>query len=92
MTSLSKDDTGAAATVELPSAHGYEATLERLTTALEQAGMTIFAHIDHQAAARRAALDMPPATVLIFGNPRGGTALMLAAPSIALDLPMRVLV
>jgi hypothetical protein len=55
-------------------------------------GVTIFARIDHAEAARNAGLAMPPTQVLIYGNAKGGTPLMLGAPSIALDLPLRVLV
>jgi Domain of unknown function DUF302 len=54
--------------------------------------MTVFATIDHQAAAHAVGLDMPPTTVLIVGNPKSGTPLMLAAPDFAMDLPLRVLV
>jgi len=79
-------------TIELPSPYAFAPTLARLAGALENAGLTIFARIDHQAAAQQAGLDMPPTTVLIYGNPKGGTPLMLAAPALALDLPMRVLV
>lgn len=79
-------------TIELPSPYAFAPTLVRLSDALENAGLTIFARIDHQAAARQVGLDMPPTTVLVYGNPKGGTPLMLAAPSLALDLPMRVLV
>jgi uncharacterized protein (DUF302 family) len=77
---------------ELASAHPFAATLERLSAALEGAGMTIFARIDHQAGALSVGLSMPPTSVLIYGNPRGGTPLMLEAPACALDLPLRVLV
>ena len=78
--------------VELKSADDFSMTLERLSNAIEGAGMTIFARIDHQAVATKAGLAMPPATVLIYGSPKGGTPLLLAAPAIALDLPLRVLV
>ena len=54
--------------------------------------MTIFARVDHAAGARTAGLAMPPTIVLLYGNPKGGTPLMLAAPQAALDLPLRVLV
>lgn len=78
--------------LEVSSSDAFAPTLERLAGALEGAGLTIFARIDHQAAARQAGLAMPPTTVLIYGNPKGGTPLMLAAPALALDLPLRVLV
>ncbi len=54
--------------------------------------MILFNRIDHQTGAREAGLDMPPATVLTYGHPKGGTPIMLAAPLAALDLPLRVLV
>jgi uncharacterized protein (DUF302 family) len=78
--------------VEHLSPAGFEATVERLTGAIAQAGLRLFAAIDHAAGAREVGLAMPPATVLIYGHPRGGTPLMLAAPETALDLPLRVLV
>lgn len=77
---------------ETLSAHPFEATLERLTAAIAQAGLILFSRIDHQAGAREAGLDMPPATVLTYGHAKGGTPIMLAVPSLALDLPLRVLV
>ncbi len=80
------------AIVEHPSPVGFDATLARLTAAIERAGLTIFARIDHAAGARDAGLTMPPTTVLIYGNAKGGTPIMLAAPLAALDLPLRVLV
>jgi uncharacterized protein (DUF302 family) len=77
---------------ETLSAYSFEATLERLTGAITQAGLILFNRIDHQAGAREAGLDMPPTTVLTYGHPKGGTPIMLSAPSAALDLPLRVLV
>lgn len=79
-------------TMKLASPYSFDDTLKRLRTTLTGKGMSIFATIDHQAGAREAGLDMPPTTVVIFGNPKGGTPLMLAAPDVALDLPLRVLV
>jgi uncharacterized protein (DUF302 family) len=78
--------------VELISARAFEPTVTLLAETIEKAGLTIFARIDHAAAARAAGLEMPPTIVLIYGNPRGGTAVMLAAPNAALDLPLRVLI
>jgi uncharacterized protein (DUF302 family) len=78
--------------VRLESAYPFADTLARLRSALEGKGFTIFATVDHSGAARSVGLDMPPTTVLIFGNPRGGTPLMIAAPDFALELPLRVLV
>ena len=70
----------------------FDATLDRLAKAIERAGLTIFALIDHAAGARSAGLAMPPTVVLIYGHAKGGTPIMLAAPQAALDLPLRVLV
>ncbi len=78
--------------LEYASAWGFEPTIDRLTLAIEAANMSIFATIDHSAGARQAGMSMPPTTVLIYGNPKGGTPLMLDAPQAALDLPLKVLV
>ena len=77
---------------ETLSAYSFEMTLERLIVAIEQAGLTLFNAIDHQAGALEFGLEMPPTTVLTYGHPRGGTPIMLAAPLAALDLPLRVLI
>jgi uncharacterized protein (DUF302 family) len=78
--------------VEHFSAVAFGPTLERLVAAIERAGLIIFARIDHAAGAREAGMAMPPTVVLIYGHPKGGTPIMLAAPQTALDLPLRVLV
>ena len=78
--------------VEHASTEAFLPTLARLESAIEAAGLTIFARIDHAGAAQEVGLEMPPTIVLIYGNPRGGTPIMLAAPQAALDLPLRVLV
>ena len=78
--------------VEHASPLSFDATVRRLVQAIADAGMTLFATIDHAAGARNVGMSMPPATVLIYGNPKGGTPIMLAAPLAALDLPLRVLV
>lgn len=78
--------------VEHASRANFADTLERLTRSIESAGMRIFCRIDHAAAAAEVGLSMPPTTVLIYGSPKGGTPVMLATPSAALDLPLRVLV
>jgi uncharacterized protein (DUF302 family) len=78
--------------VEHASPLSFQATLERLAQAIEQAGLTIFARIDHAENARSVGMTMPPATVLIYGAAKGGTPIMLATPLAALDLPLRVLV
>jgi uncharacterized protein (DUF302 family) len=78
--------------IEHISVLSFEATLERLVEAIEEAGLVLFSQIDHQAGAQQAGLEMPPTTVLIYGHPKGGTPIMLASPLAALDLPLRVLV
>lgn len=77
--------------IEEASATDFATTMARLAAAIEEAGMTVFARIDHAAAARAAGLAMPPTVVLLYGNPKGGTPIMLATPRAALDLPLRVL-
>lgn len=87
-----------AATVQASTLQRHESplsvsqTASALRTQLESRGITVFALIDHAAAAEKAGLSMPPTQVLVFGNPRGGTPLMLAYPDLALDLPVRVLI
>lgn len=78
--------------VAFASLRAFDETLRRIRSALGDHGATVFATIDHQAAAKEAGLTMPPTTVIVFGNPRLGTPLMLARPSVALDLPSKVLV
>ena len=74
------------------SGAAFGPTLESLEAAIAAAGMRVFGRIDHAAGAREVGLVMPPTTVLLYGHPRGGTPIMLAAPAAALDLPLRVLV
>ncbi len=78
--------------VTRPSAYGFAETLARLDSALERRQLEIFARFDHSGAARRVGLSMPDTQVVVFGSPKSGTPLMLAAPLLALDLPLRVLV
>lgn len=78
--------------VEQPSDGDFTTTIDRLVRVLGEAGLTVFARIDHAAAARAAGLAMPPTVVLLYGNAKGGTPIMLARPEAALDLPLRVLV
>src|SRR5271166_2054095 len=74
------------------SAHSFAETLERLEAALQDKGMTIFARVDHAAGAASIGMDLRPTTLLVFGNPRGGTPLMLVAQKIGLELPLKILV
>jgi uncharacterized protein (DUF302 family) len=78
--------------VSRPSPFTVEETLERLKAAIGSRNLTLFAQIDHSDLARRVGLTMQEAHVLIFGNPKGGTPLMIASPLLALDLPLKVLV
>jgi uncharacterized protein (DUF302 family) len=78
--------------IERKSSMAFQPTVDRLVGAIEKAGMTVFAKIDHAAGARDAGLSMAPSMVLIYGHARGGTPVMQAAPAAALDLPLRVLV
>ncbi len=78
--------------VEALTPLGFDAALARVTDAIAAAGHTVFARIDHAQGAAEAGLAMKPSLVLIYGNPKGGTPIMLAAPNAALDLPLRVLI
>jgi uncharacterized protein (DUF302 family) len=78
--------------VSRPSPFSVEETLGRLQAAMSSRKLTLFAHIDHSGEATQVGLTMQAAHVLIFGNPRGGTPLMIAAPLLALDLPLKILV
>jgi uncharacterized protein (DUF302 family) len=78
--------------VTVPSAHGLRPTLDRFAAAVRAQGWVVFTEVDHAAAARDAGLMLDPRTVVLFGNPRGGTPAMAARPTLALDLPMRILV
>jgi uncharacterized protein (DUF302 family) len=78
--------------VQIPSSHSVDETVEKLKTILKAKGVTLFALVDHGGEAEKVGLKMPPTKLLIFGNPKGGTPLMLAAPSAAIDLPLKILV
>ncbi|HET9155051.1 MAG TPA: DUF302 domain-containing protein [Myxococcaceae bacterium] len=77
--------------IRKPSPRSVPETLDRLEAALKAKGVQVFARIDHSGEAARVGLSMPPTQVLIFGNPRAGTPVMLAAPTSAIDLPLKVL-
>jgi uncharacterized protein (DUF302 family) len=78
------------ATIE--SRFAVNETSNRLAAELERRGIRVAARIDHAAAAKAAGLDMPPTELIMFGNPRLGTPLMVAQPSVAIELPMKMLV
>jgi uncharacterized protein (DUF302 family) len=74
-----------------PSPYSAAETLRRLEAEIAGRGLTVFARFDHAAAARSVGLEMPDASVLVFGNPKAGTPVMVASPLIAIELPLRVL-
>jgi len=78
--------------VDTLSNHSVDQTVERLQGILLSKGVTLFALIDHSGEAEKIGMKMLPTKLLIFGSPKGGTPLMLAAPSSAIDLPLKILV
>jgi uncharacterized protein (DUF302 family) len=78
--------------IEVTSRYPFEETVDLLTTAFMERGMKVFAVIDHSGEADKAGLRMRPTKLLIFGSPKSGTPLMSAAPSLAIDLPLKALV
>jgi len=78
--------------VHIRSHSSVPETAERLRSLLHAQGITLFCRIDHSAEAEKVGLEMRPAQVLIFGSPKSGTPLMLAAPSLAIDLPLKALI
>lgn len=77
---------------QIPSGHSVDETVERLKHILQTKGVVLFSVIDHSGEAANAGIEMPNTKLLILGNPKAGTPVMLAAPSIAIDLPMKILV
>jgi uncharacterized protein (DUF302 family) len=78
--------------VEIPSNHSVDQTVEKLEDILKARGVQLFVIVDHSGEAQRAGFKMRPTKLLIFGSPKAGTPVMLAAPSSALDLPLKILV
>lgn len=78
--------------VSIPAAHSVDETVEKLQGILQAKGVTLFALVDHSGEAEKAGMTMPPTKLLIFGSPKAGTPLMQASPSIAIDLPLKILV
>jgi uncharacterized protein (DUF302 family)/uncharacterized membrane protein YidH (DUF202 family) len=74
------------------SNHSVDETVEKLEGILQAKGVTLFALVDHSGEAEKVGMKMRPTKLLIFGNPKGGTPIMLAAPSAAIDLPLKILV
>ncbi len=74
------------------SRYSFAETVAKLESLLKEKRIKLFTIIDHSGEAATAGLTMPPTKVLVFGNPKGGTPLMIAAPSTAIDLPLKILV
>jgi uncharacterized protein (DUF302 family) len=88
---LAEDQSADMGITNVASKHAVGPSLDRLESILKAKGMTVFARIEHSAEAAKVGLSMRPTALLIFGNPRAGTPLMIASPSMALDLPLKVL-
>jgi len=73
------------------SPYSVAETLDRLEAILHSKNITVFARVDHSGEAAKVGLPMPPTQLLIFGNPKGGTPIMVAAPLAAIDLPLKAL-
>jgi uncharacterized protein (DUF302 family) len=77
--------------VDIPSRYSVPESLVRLEAILKEKGLTIFARVDHSGEAAKVGMEMRPTQLVIFGSPKGGTPLMVAAPSLAIDLPLKAL-
>ena len=78
--------------IAIPSGHSVDQTVEKLREILQAKGVMLFALVDHSGEAEKAGMKMLPTKLLIFGSPKAGTPLMLSAPSIAIDLPLKILI
>ena len=78
--------------VQTASRYSVDETLQRLQSTFTQHGLQVFVVVDHSGEAAKVGMKMPNTKLLIFGSPKGGTPLMLASPSIAIDLPLKALV
>jgi uncharacterized protein (DUF302 family) len=78
--------------IHLSSPYPVAETLKRVESALQSHGLTIFCRVDHSGEAAKVDMEMHPTELLIFGNPKGGTPLMLASPTVAIDFPLKALV
>jgi uncharacterized protein (DUF302 family) len=85
-------DMSASGIVDIASHHSVNATVERVRDILDARGVRLFALVDHSGEAEKAGMTMRPTKLLIFGSPKAGTPVMVAAPSIAIDLPLKILV
>ena len=82
----------ASGVVTIPTQHSVDEAVRRLEQMLADKGIQLFALVDHSGEAEKAGLQMPPTKLAIFGSPKAGTPLMLATPSIAIDLPLKLLI
>jgi uncharacterized protein (DUF302 family) len=89
---MTNDASSARGFIVIPARQSVSQTVDRLDALLKEHGVLVFARIDFSADAARAGLTMRAEQLLIFGNPKGGTPLMIASPSAGLDLPMKALV
>jgi len=78
--------------IDIPSVHSVDETVEKLKGILQAEGVMLFVPVDHSGEAEKAGMKMRPTKLLILGNPKAGTPVMLAAPSSAIDLPLKILV
>ena len=88
---ISPDASADNGVVNVASDHSVSESIDRLESIVNSKQLTVFARIDFSGDAAKAGLTMPPTRMLIFGSPKAGTPLMLAAPSVALDLPLKAL-
>lgn len=92
MAGMSGQGTSKRGVIDIPSHHTVKETVEKLKGILNAKGVTLFALVDHSGEAEKVGMKMRPTKLLIFGSPKAGTPVMLAAPSIAIDLPLKILV
>jgi uncharacterized protein (DUF302 family) len=78
--------------VQIPSRYSVDDTLQRLESAFATRGLQVFARVNHSGEAAKVGMKMRPTKLLIFGSPKAGTPLMVAAPTLAIDLPLKALV
>ena len=78
--------------IDLPSKHSVDETVSNLIKILKEKGVSLFAIVDHSSEAAKVGMRMRPTKLVIFGNPKAGTPVILAAPSSAIDLPLKILI
>jgi len=78
--------------VHLNSPYSVPETLKRLDSVLQSRGLAVFARVDHSGEAEKVGMKMHPTQLILFGSPKGGTPVMVASPTLAIDLPLKALV